>query len=180
MKIKGTAVKTICDYVKELKPGEYENWLNNMPETSKIVFRNPIISSTWYELNDALIVPTKSLSNILSFSDEKMSWELGRFSSEKLLKGVYKIFLRVSNPLFVLERAKNVMTTHYNPGTIDVIDKTKNSAVLKFNDFGAEEELVIHRIAGWIERTIEITGFTKVKVEISKDDTGFIVLPVWS
>lgn len=180
MKIKGTAVKTIYDYVKELKPENYQNWLNSMPEGSKVVFKNPIISSHWYELSDALLIPTKHLSEILSVTEEKMSWELGRYSSEKLLKGVYKIFLRVSSPLFVLERAKNVMTTHYNPGTIDVIDKTKNSAVMKFTDFGEQEELVVHRIAGWIEKTIETTGFSRVKVEISKDETGYLISPSWS
>lgn len=184
MKIKGTAVKTILEYLKEVKPELKNQWFESLPEASKNIFSNPIIASSWYEIDDAMIIPTKKLSELLNLTHEETAWKLGRFSSKKLLKGVYKIFLRVSSPIFVLERAKNVMSAHYNPGGIEVIGKQKNSAIMKFTDFKENERIAIYRIAGWIEKTIETTGFKNIKVEISKEtddiQSGFLISPEWS
>ncbi len=183
MKIKGTAVKTILDYISEVHPEKKTDFLKGLPSASNEIFVNPIISSGWYDMDESMIIPTEKLGEMLGVSVEDAAWKLGRFSSEKLLKGAYKIFIRVSSPLFVLQRASNVMKAHYNPGNVAVIAKTKNSAVLKLTDFGDDEKFAAHRIGGWIEKTIEITGFKNVKVTVSKEnsstDANYLISPEW-
>ena len=66
------------------------------------------------------------------FSDEKEAGlELGRYSAEISLKGIYKIFLKISSPNFVLARASNVFNTYYNPGIVEIIENKKK------NNFGS-------------------------------------------
>ncbi len=183
MEIKGTAVKTVPKLVKSKFPDLYDKWFNLLPEKSKKIFQSPIMSTSWYDLYDSVIAPTNIVGDHFYDSRKKASWELGRFSSEDALTGVYKIFIRVSSPLFVLSRITNVFSTYYKPAKAMVLNKTKNKAVMQFIFYDLKYELVAYRIAGWIERTIEITKKKDIKVDIKivseKKEYSAIIVASW-
>jgi len=166
MEIKGTAVKTMLDYVKINQDNALDKWLNLLPAQSKKIFTEPIYATAWYQLNDSIVIPTTALAEILNEKPETVSWNLGRYSSEVALNGIYKIFLRISSPLFVLSRLENVITTYYRPVSSKIIEKAEKKAVFQAFKFASEERLAIYRIAGWAERTIETCGIKNLKVSI--------------
>jgi hypothetical protein len=166
MDVKGTGITTIPEYIKKNYPEKFDEWYGKLPESSKTIFGNPIMAAAWYPLTEGLVIPTQVLGKIVFENAEQAAFQLGRYSSEVSLNGVYKIFLRVSSPLFVLSRASTILGSYYRPATIEVVEKQDTKAVLKISGFGGESYIVLHRIAGWIEKTIEITGFKDIKVNV--------------
>ncbi len=174
MDVKGTGIITIPDYVKKYYSEHYEKWFRMLPTSSQNLFENSIMAAAWYPILEGLIYPTQALASLLGESSEEAAFRLGRYSSEVSLNGVYKIFLRVSSPLFVLSRASTVLGSYYRPAKIEVVEKHEEKAVMKITGFGGESSIVLNRIAGWIEKTIETTGFKEINVSVEKYETEIV------
>lgn len=176
MEIKGTAVKITPEFVKKRFKDRYYDWLENMPEKSREIVGQPIFATSWFDLYDSVIIPTKKVGEMFFNSEDEAALELGRYSSEIALQGIYKIFVKISSPSFVLSRATNVFATYYNPAEIQIINSSSNSCIMQLKGFKKSEELIIKRIAGWLEKTIELTTKKVITPDINlKFDGEFIV-----
>lgn len=167
MEIKGSAVKATPDFVKANYIGRYSEWLKSLPPTSREIIEKPIYATTWYPLMESVIIPTQKVADLFYNGEHtKAAREIGRFSSDIALKGIYKFFVRISSPQFVLSRASSIFSTYYQPSDIKVIESTDKKAVLLLDKFHPDEKLIMERIAGWIEHTLEITLKSPLTVEV--------------
>ncbi|MDD2278081.1 MAG: hypothetical protein PHD06_00910 [Bacteroidales bacterium] len=170
MEIKGTAVKSTPDYIKEKYPTRYLEWLQSMPESSRKIFDQPIYATSWYNLIDSIIIPTQKAGDLFFNGNHvKAAHELGRYSADIALKGIYKIFIRVSSPHFVLSRASSIFSAYYKPSNIKVIESKSKRCVIELLQFDYSEKLIMNRIAGWIEQTLEITLKTALTVDVHNE-----------
>ncbi|HEX2395263.1 MAG TPA: hypothetical protein VHI78_07955 [Bacteroidales bacterium] len=168
MQIKGSAVKSISDFLKKSHPDKFTVWLNSLPQDSKTIFENPVLSTNWYSLREAAIVPTEILGRLLFNDEVKGAWQCGRFSAESALTGIYKFFIKAATPSFIVDRAGKIFSTYYQPSKMSVIEKGEDWVRLKVSDFDEPSKLIEHRIGGWIEKAIEIHGVSFVTVDIQK------------
>ncbi len=173
MEIKGSAVKATPDFVKDKFGTRYGEWVKSLPEKSKSIIEQPIYATTWYSLTDSVIVPTQKVADLFYGGNAvKAANEIGRYSADVALKGVYKIFVRVSSPHFVLSRASSIFATYYQPSDIKVIESMDKKAVLQLSKFHPNDKLIMNRIAGWIEKTLEITLKSALKVDVENHIDG--------
>lgn len=173
MEIKGTAVRTTPDFVREKFPTRYNEWLNSLPDASKAIIEQTIYATSWYDLIESIIIPTQKVGDLFyNGNHTKAALELGRYSSEVALKGIYKIFVRVSSPHFVLSRASSIFSAYYRPSDIKVVESKDKRCVIELKQFHTNEKLIMHRIAGWIEKTLEITLKAPLRVEVQNDVSG--------
>lgn len=169
MEIKGSAVKSIAEYVKRNHSESYQDWLNSLPHQSKKIFSEPVLPSNWYPVTDAAVVPTKQLAEFFFDKDiEKGAWQSGRYSAETALTGLYKFFVMAASPHFIISKASKILSTYYRPADIEVHDKGSNWVKVHFSNFEERSQIVECRICGWIERALEISGAKDVKVSINK------------
>lgn len=170
MEIKGTAVRITPDFVKNKYPKRYLEWLKSMPKDSRKIFEQPIYATSWYDLIDSVIIPTQKVGDLFFEGNHiEAARELGRYSAEIALKGIYKIFVRVSSPHFVLSRASSIFSAYYKPSSIKVVESKDKRCVIRLAEFHINEKLIMHRIAGWIEKTLEITLKAALKVDLQND-----------
>jgi len=173
MEIKGTAVKTTPEFVKERFPGRYMEWLQSMPSSSRTIFEQPIYATSWYDLIESVIIPTQKVGDLFFDGNHtEAAHMLGRYSAEVALKGIYKIFVRVSSPHFVLSRASSIFSAYYNPSVIRVIEGKDRRCVLELKQFKTNEKLIMNRIAGWVEQTLEITLKRALSVVVENNEAG--------
>ena len=126
MEIKGTALLAIRDFVKINHKEKYDEWLNSLNMDSRQIFEDTIDSTKWYPVDAAAVEPTVKISELLFMNDSKKgAWESGRYSAEKGLSGIYKIFVKASTPSFIISRAKDIFAKYYRPCEIKVV---KNEA----------------------------------------------------
>jgi len=171
MEIKGTAIKSISDFVKERYAGEYVNWIKSLPPESLSIV-NSVRSNNWYDLKDGGITPSETVGKLFFDNNpEKGAWELGRYSASVALKGVYKLYVKFSSPGHIISRAGRIITTYYSPSALEVGERTSNSVQLLMTKFPTPSTIIEARIGGWIESALEVSGCTGIKVDITKSLT---------
>jgi len=169
MEVKGTAVKSIKEFVENKHPNQYTEWINTMPEVSQKIMKGGIFANDWYPMKDAAVSPTLALAKLFYNNDhKKAALESGRYSAEMGLKGVYKIFVRITTPNYLMQRAGRVFTSYYSPSDIAVVHSHEKGLTLHITKFPEPEEIIEYRIAGWCEKALEFTNCKNVKANITR------------
>ena len=171
MEIKGSAVKSIPEFIKKNHPDKYNGWLSSLPEESRTIFQETVLPANWYSLKDAGIIPTEKLGELLYNDAMKGAWNCGRFSAEVALTGLYKFFIKAASPFFIISKASKIFSTYYQPSVMEVTDKGNDWVILQISRFDEPHPVIENRIAGWIEKAMQIHGVSSVTVDFSKSMT---------
>lgn len=169
MKVKGSAIETLPIFIKD-KFGEdgYRKWFDSLSSEAQGTYKNKILASAWYPLKQTLSEPTQKVCNLFYGGDLKGAWENGRFSAERGLKGVYKMFIKIGSAQFLIKKASTILPTYYEPSHIDIMEMGDKNALLHITQFEDADVIIDNRIGGWVERALEISGCKNVKVNIQK------------
>ena len=166
MEIKGTAVKSINDFVKEKYPKEYSKWIKSLPPESFNIMLN-VRSNDWYPLKEAAITPSKSVGEMFYDNNiEKGGRELGRYSAEKALRGIYKVYVKFSSANHIISRAQRIISAYYSPSTLEIVNNLDKSVQVVITQFEGSNSVIENRLAGWYESALEISGCKGVQVNI--------------
>lgn len=164
MKVKGTTISFFPDYIRD-KHGKdkYEQWLNSLPPNSKSIYQGRILSSAWYPLKDGLIVPLKSICEQFHGGDVKGAFEIGKYSADWGLSGIYKIFVMMGSPESLAKKATTVFPSYYEGITSNVVVAEPGRAVMRIEAFPDADQYIENRIMGYMNRAVEICGGKNVK-----------------
>jgi hypothetical protein len=168
MEIKGTALISLQEYVRKKHPDRFEEWLNSLPEPSRNIMASSILTNSWYPIQDAIIEPTKKICDLFYNGDIKGAWEAGRYSAEHALKGIYKIFVKIGSPEFILNKASRILPTYYKLSEMETVITKPKSSILRVTKFSKPSIYLDYRIGGWIEKALEISGCEGLSVKITK------------
>lgn len=169
MEIKGTAVRSIPEFVQKHFPMRYQEWIDALPASSGKMMSGLIFTSNWYPLNEGLTIPMKTISRLFYDGDNvKTARTMGRFSADIALTGIYKFFIQFGSPKYIIERGGRVFATYFQPSEIVVVNVVKNKFFLHITKFPEPDDIIDQNIAGWIERALEISGCKNVNVVVTK------------
>jgi len=169
MEVKGTAVRSIPEFVKKTFPEKYADWLNSLSAEAKKLFIDGVRSNEWYGIKEAAIVPTEAIGRMFFEGDTKKgAWESGRYSAEVSLNGVYKLYVKASSPGHIISRAGRVFSAYYQPSTMATAKHQDKSVTIHITEFFEPSPIIEYRIGGWMEKALEISGCKEVNVEITK------------
>ena len=168
MRVKGTAVKSIPEFIKAEHGSKYTEWLDSLPMESKKLFINGIKTSDWYSVEHAIIIPTVTMSELLYQSETKGAWECGRYSAKAALTGIYSLYVKMSSPGHIIDRAGRVLQAYYEPSELNIVSKGKNNVTLHITKFPKPHKVIDARLAGWMERALELSGCKNIKINITK------------
>lgn len=167
MEIKGTAVIAIRDFVKTNYTEKFDIWLQSLPGESKSIYSGIIDSSKWYPLAEGGIIPTKKTAELFFERNyEKGAWEAGKYSAQKALTGIYKIFVKATSPGYIIQRASRVFATYYRPCEMAVVERTEKGVVVEISNMTESDIVIEYRIAGWIQKALEISGVSNITIDI--------------
>ncbi len=170
MKIKGTAVRALLHYIDRYHLDIYESWLSQLPGDSKRLFYQTILPSEWYPLYEAAIQPIITLAQMLNRKEEEIAFEVGRFSAQEALTGVYKFFATLAKPAYIVKRASIMLSTYYDPVEADYESLGPRKVLLVFGKHKHNEILIYQRVKGWIHELVIITQKSEPKIELSTID----------
>lgn len=169
MEVKGTAVKTTRDFVKELFPTQFDTWVNSLPEKSKKIFADIIDSAAWYPMNEGYIIPINKMADMFYKGNAKTVGDaLGIYSADIALKGIYKAFLLIASPNFLMSRASKIITTYYVPSDVNIIGSGEKTVTLQITRFPEISNAIEYRIAAWCKRALELSNCKNVEYRITK------------
>jgi len=110
MDVKGSSVVATREFVR-INFGEagLKKWIEALPEEGKKIFSSAIIAANWYPLKAALTEPTRKICGLFYGGDLRGAWETGRHSAEYGLKGIYKFFIQIASPQFIIKKASTIL-----------------------------------------------------------------------
>jgi len=171
MNVKGTALAVLPIFIENKFGKEGLNrWLDSLDSQASALFKDPnaVKINQWYPLKESYLEPTAVMCDLFYGNDPKGAWEIGRFSADYALKGVYKAFVKMTSVSFFIKRASLLMTTYYQPSAMELKSSTYSQAILHMTEFPESHRLIESRIGGWIQRSLEIHGCQEVRVDIVK------------
>lgn len=169
MEVKGVSLAATREFVKrEFGDDGFKKWLAAMPQDSRHIFENAILSPQWYPVEAAFRLPTKIICELFFAGDKKGAWALGRFAADYSLNGVYKLFIRFGSPMFIVKKAGTVIENFYKPSAVQIADEQAKSVKLRITKFEGLDEYAEQRIGGWMERALELSAGKNSSLEISQ------------
>src|ERR1700676_3527784 len=129
VQIKGSAIKETIDQIKS-RAGEaaFQRILGLLDEETRKVCEGEVFSSTWYPLD----LFTRFLEieiRVLADGKEEMVNRGSEASIERDLRGIYKAFVKLGSPEFVIKRIPAVHETYFQGVPIEVKLQGKGKAV---------------------------------------------------
>jgi len=77
---------------------------------------------------------------------------------EKQLRGIYKAFMKLGSPEFVIKRIAAVHATYFQGVPIDVQLVGQGKAVVRYTGFGKQHRIMGFAIIGFFKKALEISG----------------------
>ncbi len=168
MEVKGTAIKATRDFVKEKFPKRFNEWIQSLPNESQTIYSGLMDVGKWHDIKTTYYVPMEKIVELFyNRNAQKAGEEMGRFSAETTLTGVYKVFLLVATPQYLMKRATNMMQAFYNPSEIEVTETSKKQVVFKIKSFNGITKATEYRFAGWCMRALELCNCKQVSYRIT-------------
>jgi hypothetical protein len=172
MQVKGTAIAVLPKFIEEKHgPDALNKWKNALSVEAQKVFHEGVMLSDWYPIKEVYLEPTALLCEMFYNRESKAALEIGRYSADYALRGVYKAFVKLSSVKSFIKRANVVMTTYYKPSAMETFSVEPHRLVLHITNFPVPSEHAELRIAGWIQRSLEIHGCKEVSWDIPKSLT---------
>jgi hypothetical protein len=175
MQVSGKALVPMPKFVtKKFGKEGLDLWLEAISVEAHRVFIFPIKQAEWYPLQDTMTKPTANIAQLFYNWDLKAAaWELGRFSANSGLKNVYKLFVKLGPTEFFFNKAREFLTSYYRPSAIEIVEVNSKNGIFRITVFPEMDKAVEYRIAGWVQRALEINGCKNVTIEIPKSLTNF-------
>jgi len=159
-KVKGTAVAGRLGYVRA-RHGEAAV-LRMVAAITDPAAREQLadgraLKSQWYPFS-VLVDISVALDREFGRGDLSLLEEVGGDVAEADLSGVYKIFFRVANPHFIVDRAASVWRNYYSSGDCVVVAKEEKAVTLEVREFDQPHRAHCLAVLGWTKRTLVLTG----------------------
>ena len=173
MQAKGTTIISLKDFVTQ-KHGQtgYQRWIDVLSPESKVIIKEPLLPTNWYHFEDALLKPMEAMGKLFYGGKTTGAWEQGRYTAETNLHGVYRVFVRVASPQFLIRNTAALWNSYYFGSQAKIVESDKSRAVLVLSEIEPVSIDYDHSVAGWIERALEICGCNQIKIAISNPEKG--------
>ncbi|NOU18893.1 MAG: hypothetical protein HOO91_15165 [Bacteroidales bacterium] len=157
MQVKGTSILTTRDFVKINFPGQFEGWIKSLPSESKKLYEGVVRVGDWYEIKPAYYDPMNSIvEKFYNNNAQKAGEELGKYSASIALTGIYKVFIFVATPQYLMKRASRMVETFYTPSEVEVSEVGSKMITMKIIKFEGITKPLEYRFAGWCVKALEL------------------------
>lgn len=122
------ALKSIVD------PADFARFVDALPPRTQALIASPPIATAWIPLVHMADVYDVGY-RVACRNDLELMTEIGRRSTRANIKGPHKIFVRLLDPSFLMERSTRLWGTYYqNHGHIVVVSREKHRVLTRYVD----------------------------------------------
>jgi hypothetical protein len=174
VRIKGTS---ILDAVEAARKREGEQRMaqimESLPPRLRQVFDNGILPTSYYSL-DAFVAFLEAGFR-LGGDDERILIKRTEAVVERQLTGLYRVFIKLGSPEFVVRRITTIHQTYFTGIGIDV-ELRDGDARIRYTGFRAQHRLIEYVLIGFYQKALQICGARDVRAQVSvplADDPPF-------
>ena len=184
VQIKGSTIKETIDQIKSRAGDQaFQKVLGLLDEPTRKIFEGEIFASTWYPL-DGYIRFLEVEIRVLANGREEAITRGAEAVNERQLKGIYKAFVKVGSPEYVIERIAAVHMTYFQGVSVDVQLPEPRKALIKYTGFEKQHRIMGFAIVGFFNKALELSGANDAVVYFTtpiEEDRGYAELSIaWS
>jgi hypothetical protein len=133
------------------------------PALEKVVSRGAVMAK-WYpfELFTELVT---TIDRVFGNADSKLIRALGRNGADAHLTTIYRLFYKVGTVHWMLGRGARLWGAHYDSGRLEIYARGYRHVELRIVGFDTPDRAHCQSVAGWVERSIELSGGQRVVVD---------------
>lgn len=181
---KGSAILDTVRAIRKRSGDEgYAQLLAGLDDEARAVFQGTILPTGWYPLDAFVRLLALDLQQTAG-GDEQALVGRTEWLVERQLRGIYRLFVRLGSPEFVLKRISLVHLTYYNGVDVETRSLTPGRAVLRYTGFESRHKLIGNSIIGFFRKALELSGAKNVRAAFETpigDEKGYAELVVtWS
>ena len=184
VQIKGATIRETVTQIKTRAGDQaFQKVLSLLDEPTRKIFEGEIFSSTWYPLDNFarfLEVEIRVLAN----GREEVITRGAEAVNERQLQGMYKAFVKVGSPEYVIERIAAVHATYFQGVSVDVQLPEPRKALIKYTGFEKQHRIMGFAIIGFFNKALELSGAKDAVIYFTtpiEEDRGYAELSIaWS
>jgi len=159
-KTKGNAFVALKSFItRKFGYDEWRRYLSLVEPGERKKVEMPM-AKEWYDL-DVWYRALHLLAENFGDDRQKIVLEFGRHEAERDLNGIQRLFLRLANPAFVLEKAGEYWKNFCDFGEWK-IERTENGAWAELAGVPVVDELYCTELLGYLSRMMELVGAKNV------------------
>lgn len=179
VRIKGTA---LLDTVEAARKREGEQRLAQIVQSLlppfRHVFENGIVPTSYYSL-DAFVAFLEAGFR-LGGDDERILIKRTEAVAERQLTGLYRVFIKLGSPEFVIRRITTIHQTFFTGVGISV-ELRHGDARVRYSGFRKQHRLMEYVMFGFYQKALQICGAREARAQMSvpmADDAEFCELHI--
>lgn len=156
--VRGVVLKTYREILHERfgAPG-YESVLEAVQDETRGVLGDMIIATEWYP-NRMIVDLYETIVRVHYAGKPEGIRELGKISSQRDLRGVFKIFVVVVSPQYLVSKTASVWSRYFDHGKVEITDQRRGFCRGKFTGVQSRSEAFWQEILGSCIGAIEAAG----------------------
>jgi hypothetical protein len=156
--VKGAAISARLQFVRE-RHGEagLARLLDALPEAERRVLDNRVLSHAWAPF-EVFVEVAKTADRLFGQGDLALCTEMARYAAEVNLPTLYRLFYRLGSPQYILRKAAQLWSVHYDSGKLVVIEEGQGKVRLEIVDFESPHRVHCLSVLGWAARSVELSG----------------------
>ena len=154
---KGTNVLNMRSFILERygEPG-WARILRAVPDADRAVLES-MVAVGWYSF-DVQAEVLRAIDRELDDDDHTIIAAIGAYEADQDLRRIHRLFLRLANPAYVLEKAEQYWGRFYDSGRWRVERLGPKAARGQLFDFDSVERLFCVYLRAYIKRMFELVG----------------------
>jgi hypothetical protein len=128
---------------------------------------NGFHKARWYPF-ELFIELNVVIDRLFGQGDLALVRTLGRFGADANLTTIYRLFYKLGSVQWILGRAVRLWSAHYDSGYLEVATRGPKQAILRMRGFATPHPAHCLSVAGWAERSIELSGGKGTKLDETK------------
>ncbi len=120
--------------------------------------------AAWYPF-EQFVELNLVIDRLFGTGDMGLVKQLGRYGADANLTTIYRLFFKVGSVQWILGRSVRLWSAHYDSGFLEVATRGPKAAVLRIRGFATPHQAHCLSVAGWAERSIELSGGKDVALD---------------
>jgi hypothetical protein len=155
-KSKGTNLLHMRSYVERVHgPSAWQRVVLSLSEEDRAIV-SVLSPSGWYELG-AQHRLLRAIDRVIGTGDLALVPEIGRYEADEDLSTIHRLFVRLTSPAYVLEKAGEYWRRFYDTGKWEVV-RGNGSATGRLDDFGLVDDAFCAYLRAYIYRMFQLAG----------------------
>lgn len=159
MQVSGHIIRSRYIYARQRGDEAFQKVLAAVqPETRKVMESGPL-ETVWYPF-DLYLDLSVTIDRVLGTGDLQLVYEMGSFSCEHNLTGIYRVFFRFGNLGFLIDRAAKAWHSQYDFGTMTVSrdPENKQRVTMQLADVPRPHRALYLAVWGWAVKAAQLSG----------------------